>query len=841
MRQLKGLLLFLLSTTLLAYAHGDDGNRARPESGQAPRTDRYGDPLPHGVLARLGTIRLRPPAELGGAAFTPDGKIIVSWCNPVSSGFLPVQLAPQAVYLWDADTGKLIRSLGEGSMPVSCAAVLPDGRRLITGDADQKLRLWDSATGKKIAEFVGHRNSIEGVAVSPDGKMLASASVDGTVRLWEVATAKELRRLAAPDGMAHSAAFTADGKAVAWVASRARDERGRLNEIRLSDVATGKELACLSLRDVRTAALSRDARLVAAAGGESNGSVTLWDLSSARKVREWPAQKQGIEQIRFAPDGSSLLLKDEVSGIRLWDCRSGREICGVDSWPANSAVLSPDGKTLATAGQYVRLWDTATAKERFSLAGHGDPAVLLAYTSDGKSLISRSIMDGVTLTWDVAAAQVRTRCDVLPQVGESTIASADGMLVALGSNWTHVFETTAGKRRPDPEGDEFRVRALAFSRDGKRLAACDETGKLRVWDVGTGKKQREFAKPQGGAAVLALAFSADGSLLVSADENGHIRYLRPATGDVLKTVVTGPRTHQAPGHDPRRQFRLSADGRFLGELYWGKLYLWDATTGQECTRFADQDDAGGWEMAVSPDGRAMLKARENRISLWEVASGRLVLRLEAPHNIWRAVFSPDARTVAASTGGDCAILLWDLTGLQGGEPQAKKPPGRLADWWRDLADPDAAKAYRAMWALASAPATVPFLNEHLHPVNPVSRTHAAKLLAALDDDDFAARERAMHELESLGDAVRVMLEKSLSDKPSAETQRRVERLLARLQPPTLPNDRLREVRAVAALEYGGSSEARQLLEALAVGTPEARLTQQAKAALERLARRAKRP
>jgi hypothetical protein len=85
----------------------------------------------------------------------------------------------------------------------------------------------------------------------------------------------------------------------------------------------------------------------------------------------------------------------------------------------------------------------------------------------------------------------------------------------------------------------------------------------------------------------------------------------------------------------------------------------------------------------------------------------------------------------------------------------------------------------------------------------------------------------------LGEQVEAALVKALADRPSLEARRRIERVLEVIRT-TLPPERLREVRAAEALEAIGTSEARRLLEELVRGAPEARLTREANASLDRL-------
>jgi hypothetical protein len=107
-------------------------------------------------------------------------------------------------------------------------------------------------------------------------------------------------------------------------------------------------------------------------------------------------------------------------------------------------------------------------------------------------------------------------------------------------------------------------------------------------------------------------------------------------------------------------------------------------------------------------------------------------------------------------------------------------------------------------------------------------------VSELDNQQFNVRDKASQELEKLGERATPSLRKALKRKPSLEARRKLEQLLERLEGFPLSPERLREIRAVEALEHIGSTEARQLLQSLATGVPEARLTREAKASLDRL-------
>jgi len=186
---------------------------------------------------------------------------------------------------------------------------------------------------------------------------------------------------------------------------------------------------------------------------------------------------------------------------------------------------------------------------------------------------------------------------------------------------------------------------------------------------------------------------------------------------------------------------------------------------------------------------------------------------------------------------DSTGLIWDTATILGGLAASplKLSPDEVSALWDDLASTDATKAYQAIGRLTSAPRqALPWLREHLKPVSTdqVDKKRLDQLLAKLDSDDFAVREQATKEIEKLGPQALPALENALQTNPSAEVRKRITALLEKIGP-----ERFRPLRAVEALEHIGNPEAQDMLKKLATGDPEARLTQEAKASLERLARR----
>jgi hypothetical protein len=233
------------------------------------------------------------------------------------------------------------------------------------------------------------------------------------------------------------------------------------------------------------------------------------------------------------------------------------------------------------------------------------------------------------------------------------------------------------------------------------------------------------------------------------------------------------------------------------------------------------------------------------VSLWDLATGEVAGRLRADFGgVGSLAFSPDGTRLAVA--GSCpAALVCDVAGLCG-----KKELGQLVQLpapsaeeleglWADLGGADGARAYRAVWRLGAAgPRGAAFLEGRLKDTPAPEEGRIARLVAGLDSEDFATREKASAALEALGAGAEPALRQALEGNPSAELRRRAQRLLQRLGPTAeRPSPGLLRLRVVEALEANGTPEARKALAGLARDQAGSPLTAEAKAALGRLGRR----
>jgi hypothetical protein len=186
----------------------------------------------------------------------------------------------------------------------------------------------------------------------------------------------------------------------------------------------------------------------------------------------------------------------------------------------------------------------------------------------------------------------------------------------------------------------------------------------------------------------------------------------------------------------------------------------------------------------------------------------------------------------ASGSADCSALVWDLAGLIAERTPVHEAPG--PDLWRQLSDENSGKAFEAQrWLLQRSADPVTVLRGHVAPVAPAESALLARLIKGLDHDRYDIRERSRAQLEKLGDRAMGAIMQALQKPASLEAARLLHQIQNKLASDWPPVD-LTGGRAIEVLEHLATPDARQLLEELASGMPEARITQQAKRALARM-------
>ena len=198
-------------------------------------------------------------------------------------------------------------------------------------------------------------------------------------------------------------------------------------------------------------------------------------------------------------------------------------------------------------------------------------------------------------------------------------------------------------------------------------------------------------------------------------------------------------------------------------------------------------------------------------------------------------FSSDGRRLL-TFGCDATVLLWDVetTACRARKPSYPLTRAELEQLWLTLGDARADRAFTAIWTLVSMPQeTVALLKEKVKPWR-LERDRIAQWITDLENERFAVRDKATAAIMALGELAVPTLQGALVPGLRLEKRRRLEMLIKKVGEEPLTLQQLRDLRALEVLELIGTPETRPLLEAIAGGDPEARLTQDALIALQRL-------
>jgi RNA polymerase sigma factor (sigma-70 family) len=836
-----GLVLTLLALAAVAVAgssllrpseHGEPPAPAvRQEKAQPPAAT-PGDLLPEGALSRLGTDRFRQEGRIKVLALGPGGRTILSCSHNLTR--LSSDENDRSLLLWDAQTGKPLRKFerkprGTPADLLRSAAYSRDGKLVAAGFNNGIVAIWDAVTGKALREIRDPAIDPFGLIFSEDGGTLFVFSYrEKPTRRYTVATGK-------PDGdlsgkqQVYRLALSADGKTLAAAIS---DKQGY--QIVLYDAGTNQRLRAFPAPGtVQDLAFSADDKYLASAS--TDGTACVYEVATGRRHRKFRyGDKLWVYAVAFAPDGETLATGGTDGRIRFWDIEANKEVSHIEHGTTPIALhYTPDGKRLASAGgSAIHLWDVATRRAVHPAQGHQARLEAVAF-SPTAGLLASAGNDRVIILWDAATGK-EVRRILGHGFGVSALAfSPDGKRLASGGNNSdasvRVWEVATGKQLAWFEGHKY-VSHLRFSPDGKRLVSGDAIDStVRVWQLGGDGKPLRVEKLSE-QRVSGMAFSPDARYAAWAADPKRL-----STGiDVspkairLRDLTSGKDVSTFEGHrgGQLRCMEFSPDWTVFASAGSGfgdqDVHLWDTATVKEVRSIKARAE----RLAFSADGKTLATAGflNTTVRLWEVATG-----LERGHftghtgGVFALAFAADGRAVA-SASDDTTILLWGVTGRAGKNP-AGLTVKEFDAVWRDLSGNDGPAVYRAVWHLADSPKqALPLLKLRILP----NEAKVKALLADLESEQFATREKAVRQIEEEFEQAEPALRAALKRVPAVETRRRIEALLAKCE--------ARASRVIEVLEHMGTQEARQVLQTLAAGGEEGRLTHDARAALRRQTR-----
>jgi RNA polymerase sigma factor (sigma-70 family) len=421
----------------------------------------------------------------------------------------------------------------------------------------------------------------------------------------------------------------------------------------------------------------------------TDGDLQLWDAATGRlRLAIALSENDGMrmQEMAFAPEGRSMAVGTLNGGIIEYDTADGRTIRRYEmksqihtgNAQPRCLVFSSDGAMLA-AGFWdapLTVWDASSGRLIRSFGAESNEVLHLAFTPDGKVLVSSVSMHGApdfpgqkvtgpsestVHLWDVGTGRALRRIGVGKAAIGSMALAPDGKTAAVGR---------VGRVAP-PD---------------KQLAAEENDISISLWDLATGRELRRVGRTD--ACPHRLAFTPDGTALVSGEQSigfGPVTDVTRTTTLHLWDVATGRELRR---WEPRAQgtgcLTIAPDGKTVAWVAFQEhlIRFWDLAAGDQVRPPAGHRGAIG-DAAFTPDGKTLVTVSEDRtLRFWDPASGGEIRQIEASDDrVWFAALAGDGKTLA--TGGAFQpSRLWDVA--TGRELRRFLIPGEHFAWCGDL-------------------------------------------------------------------------------------------------------------------------------------------------------------
>jgi WD40 repeat protein/serine/threonine protein kinase len=597
---------------------------------------------------RDGNVRIWDPGTSRMVETLPahTGFVVsISFC-PTNPRWIATAGSDDSVQVWDWQSRRKIHSWPADTAhrdygTAYCAAFSPDGRFLAAPGEKGELAVRFAETGRDAYRLAGHERGVYSVAFSADGRWLATGSGGGTVRLWEGADGQAISTLGSKSPPIGGLAFTRDGTRLVAL------EFDGL--VRVFDVSARKEVTSYSVRmtgappSIALAIHPKGDRLATAG---FDGLVTLSALTTGTQVLVLREIDSRCQCVAFSPDGNRLAATTNTGRIHVWDATplsgnedpclrsfsyGAKEVWAVDIAPNRLAIAAGGIRSISPVerGAPILLWQGAADRDPVSLPGYAIVAFTVAFDPTGRFLASAGDEPLQPDKADIKVWDLEARREAFP---------------------VEAFE------------DNPRSLVVAISRDGKRLVGGGVDGKVKVWDMATGRKIGAIGAVA--SEVTVLTFSTNGRYLASLSNDGVAQVWDGSELDKPQSSLLRFRAGSAGMAD---SLAFSPDEKRLAVIETEEsVVIHDLVGNDRAVRFniAGHRPAS---LVFSPNGRWVISGgMDGTLRVWDAQSGALrqTIKSHTDHILrLRARQLPEGpRMVSGSRDG--TVKLWDLAFIE---------------------------------------------------------------------------------------------------------------------------------------------------------------------------------
>jgi hypothetical protein len=539
-------------------------------------------------------MRFRHGGGVWAIAFFPDGRRLASLGDDFKTR------------AWDVVTGRRLGKIEINDRSFECLTVSADGKHVFLGGPGG-VAVWEWEK-QDLSSFQIDNDSIVGLALSGTGKTLVAQAREGHVRLWNMATARVERAIPVLKGLSQAFGVAADGRTLVVVAPD-----GKAVVWDTADGAERRRLKPPDDRRLNRVAISADGSRVVGTfeRGQEACSLAVWETATGRLLHALPLSRftqQAAMRLDVSADGKEAVTADSTNKARAWDLVAGRirREMTVSLSVVASALVSPDGRTLVTAGSatdpLIRFWDLSTGGERRVDDECAGDCGVFRFAPDGRHLATGSD-DGSVRLWPLPTNGTHRRLVTAEHYVTGLAFSDDSTSLAAVTFDNRVMAWQSDGRKLGETRPEEWVLAIGFT-PGRRSIGMITRGRpaaMETWDPETGKGDRD-------PVHIDLTQATPGDVAMSAD-------LRVVTFEVdrPKAVLGWDRASRRTLPEAPHAFgrhALSRDARRVATVIAGAgVTVRDVQSGADVARFRGEDAewSTSWPgLAFSPDGRWLL-------------------------------------------------------------------------------------------------------------------------------------------------------------------------------------------------------------------------------------------